>query len=33
MYKNTFEVCGDPCATSGKLAASVAVILAKDNQI
>jgi len=33
MCKNTFEVCGDPWATSGKLAASVANILSKDNQL
>jgi hypothetical protein len=33
MCKNTIEVCGDPWATSGKLAASVAIILSKDNQL
>ena len=33
MCKKTFEVCGGPCATSGKLAASVAVILLKGNRL
>ena len=28
-----FEVCGGPWATSGKLAASVAIILSQDNQL
>lgn len=33
MCKNTFKVCGGPWATSGKPAASVAIILSNGNRL